>query len=829
MVSARSYLAVFILTCLVSVVSARPKPAYSPEELRWIEQHPVVRFVVDPNVAPIEYVENDRYQGLGAGYLRAVARQSGLKFELVKARDWSGSQRAFLDGEADLFPNASPHNVAPEVSRELVFSAPYFVTSSIIVTRANEPVVLELKELTGRVVAMRKSGFYSNFLAQAGIDIEPLLVDEPIDILEAVADGRAYAAIGPDAVLLPMVRRSFAGRLSVSGAFSDLQFSTRMAVRASLPMLDSIIRKSLANLTAEETDAINDTWLQQADFGRPSFGSLVRYRLPLILAVIACFGVLTWLVRRAKAAESTARASELAMSRFLAGMSHEIRTPLNAILGNLELFALSPLNAAQKDRLRTVRKASDGLLTIVNDILDVSKIEAGQMSLEQIDFDVVEVAERSLMIFAPVARAKNLRLYGVFDTASSQWMRGDPARLAQVINNLLSNAMKFTLNGKVTLRLGIERTAPRDTFIVLSIEDSGIGMTSEQLCKLFCAFTQADPSISRRFGGSGLGLFLAQQLVGKMRGRITASSTPNVGSVFTVRLPLAGGHGAQQSRRAFSGESVVVLSPAAEWNDFAVPHLRAWGLDVQTCSSPAQLAEEQLKRARVVILFAEQANWSHSDLGRLIGDAANVIDCSSHGPVRPEPIEHVISVSCYSLKGLKKALHLALSDGAGGAKTVTRQEASDRAPMVSHPLRVLVVEDNLVNQQLFVEQLETLGCIAKVVGCGQEGLDALAAGEWDLLLTDLCMPGMDGYELAAVAHKRWPQLPIMAVTAHATMEERIRCEAAGMQRVLTKPLSLRALHEVLTSVSRSAQERVAAAPSGPTSPGSPSFFPRLLA
>ncbi|MGF6604897.1 two-component system capsular synthesis sensor histidine kinase RcsC [Paraburkholderia sp. GAS448] len=514
--------------------------------------------------------------------------------------------------------------------------------------------------------------------------------------------------------------------------------------------------------------------------------------------------------RKREEARVAADEANRAKSAFLAAMSHEIRTPLNAIMGNLELLAHSPLNFIQKGRLETIRTSSDALLATIGDILDFSKIEAGEMSLEQIEFDVIDVAERALMIFAPIARTKGVSLYGVFNIASAQSMRGDPVRLGQIVHNLLSNAIKFTLAGKVMLRLSLEPVPDGGATLIITVEDTGIGISSEQLHTLFQAFSQADTSINRRFGGSGLGLALSRRLATALGGEISVVSEEGSGSRFTVRLPLGAGLIAAQEPTVFAGEPVIFLSSVDEWREFAVPHLEAWGLRVHTCWHPAMIDEDRLSTAHALIICGERDKWHPSEENHLIEEAACVIDCHSDGPARPVQTGRLTSVSCHSLRGLEVALLQTLRDevlatAASPQPTVRMTEDGGARLIAPNQLCVLVAEDNPVNQQLFTEQFEILGCKSLVVGSGKEALDALTEGHWDILLTDLNMPGMSGYELASAVHERWPSLPIMAVTAYATVEQHARCETAGMDRVLLKPLSLGGLYDALAAVADTAR------------------------
>ena len=803
------WLLVLLLCSLSSLCSAgvRDNP-FTAQELDWIKQHPVVKFAGDPHTRPFEYIEDGKYKGLAAEYLAAVARRSGLRFAVVATANWEEAERAFVEGKIDLLPSVSAARISEDVKGNIKLTDPYYVSASILVTRADAPVVLSPAGLEGKVLGLRERGFYASVVAQLYPKIKLLQVREPGDPLELVDQGTAYAAVGPESVLLPLVRRQYAGKLGISGAFSDLQFSSHMGVRGDSPELYSIIAKSLASMSAEETDLINERWFEQADYGAPSLLSIAKYRAPALALVAAGILLLGWLAYRSHLARQAAQSSERAKAQFLAVMSHEIRTPLNAILGNLELLAHAPLDEIHQDRLGTIRSSSDGLVAIINDILDFSKIEAGQLSIEQIEFDLIDVVERALIIFSANARKRGIALFAAIESSTCR-LRSDPARVEQIINNLLSNAVKFTPNGKVTLRVAVRSEKVAGSQLVISVEDTGIGMSPVQQRWIFSAFSQADSSIHRRFGGSGLGLALSLRLANALGGDISVTSQAGVGSCFELRLPLGDPKPSAGQFRTFAQESIIFVASAVEWHELVVPHLVAWGLDAAAYRTPQAVTSEKLDAARVLVICGERGAWEARDENRLVEEAKCVIDCQRDGPAQPVRTGRVISLSCYALKGLNSALGEALhgTQAQSAASPKFKLEAPATLP---RRLRVLVAEDNVVNQQLFVEQLTILGCEPRVVVSGVEAIKALEDASWDMLLTDLNMPGMSGYELAALARGSRPELPIMAVTANASLQEHQRCQAVGIQRVLTKPLSLRGLHEVLLEVANAAHVSVAA-------------------
>lgn len=487
-------------------------------------------------------------------------------------------------------------------------------------------------------------------------------------------------------------------------------------------------------------------------------------------------------------ARDAADKANAAKSSFLAAMSHEIRTPLNAILGNLELLALSA-DDEQRGRLETIRRSSDSLMAIVSDVLDFSKIEAGELSLERIEFDALEVASSALAIFTPVAKSKGLKLYGELGDTATRPIQGDPTRFGQVLNNLLSNAIKFTEQGQVTLRM----TKDASGWLQIEVEDTGIGMSEAQVQQAFRAFSQTDATINRRYGGTGLGLTLCQRLVEAMGGTLSVRSTPDKGSCFHFSIPL-GNPASTADRPTFFGQPILLLAETAACRTYLEGVLRGWGLTVRIFQHPAQIADQAFNAEPVLVIWGSRATWHADDENRLVEAADWVIDCHADGPVDPQAYGRVLNASTCGPQGLARALRYILLG----------ERLPERGPACLarlDGLRVLVAEDNPVNRRLFEEQLQLLGCHVSIVEDGAQALVRLEQAAFDVVLTDLSMPVMDGYTLARKARKRWPLLPIVAATAHVTPQEQDRCRMVGIARVVTKPLSLSVLERVLREVS----------------------------
>ncbi|MBF5013156.1 hybrid sensor histidine kinase/response regulator [Burkholderia pseudomultivorans] len=543
--------------------------------------------------------------------------------------------------------------------------------------------------------------------------------------------------------------------------------------------------------------------------------ALGRYRGERVLVTAFIDMTVYSLLRRqlvdAKQASDRANAAK---SAFLAAMSHEIRTPLNAILGNLELVLHSPLDVLQRDRLQVIQTASKGLVGVISDVLDFSKIEAGMMQFERVPFDVSDVVSHSLAMFAPTAQAKGIALFGVFDLPIGRVVDGDPIRFGQVVNNLLSNAIKFTSCGcvKLTLRAAsipaLGAGASQEGIEVV-VEDTGIGISPAELQGLFKAFSQGSTSITRRFGGTGLGLALCRRLVEGMGGEVSVSSEEGVGSRFAVRIPagVERSESGRQDAQRFDGESVAVLAADDEWHEFARAALARSGLVIATSYDPDELPPEG---GRLLIVFGDWVDAVGGPESELAQRWKDVILCRVDGPFKPSAHAHVCSVSCYAPAGLLEAVaHVLhgkpLPSGGEGDATGTLPD------MVHGGLRVLVVEDNETNRMLISEQLRLLGCVATLASDGQRALQIMSEATFDVVLADLHMPRMDGFTFADIVRGRWPSIPVAAVTADATTEEHARCSAVGIRAIATKPLSLAGLSALLSELTGTGA-RVGSAP-----------------
>ncbi|MBA0428741.1 MULTISPECIES: ATP-binding protein [Stenotrophomonas] len=514
----------------------------------------------------------------------------------------------------------------------------------------------------------------------------------------------------------------------------------------------------------------------------------------------------------AEAARQAAEAATRAKSAFVATMSHEIRTPLNGVLGHLELLARSPLQPGQRERLDRIRFSADALMRIISDVLDFSKIEAGQLDVEPAPFALRPLIESVALLYAPDALRKGVRLFFAVEAAPGQDCIGDAHRIRQILNNLVSNAVKFTESGRIILRAELQDVAGRGAQLRVQVIDSGIGMSAQQAEQLFQPFQQADASVSRRYGGSGLGLALCQQLAQAMGGQVSVESTEGVGSSFSLSLPVRLQPAANPPAQPLQGLRITVLSSTPEWRSEVGRVLTEWGAEPQLLDAPQADATGD-----VLLIVGDHRPWSLDEEHQLAASHRRTVYAHAQGPLTPDVQGDRTEVSCYA------------SDALLAAIGTDQSTPSAIAPVQSAPVsrsrgRVLLVEDNAVNRELIQQQLEELGYD---VDAAEDGAAALALWRNDIylaVLTDINMPVMDGYALARELRQRGQSLPILAITATALASERERCLAAGIDDLLLKPLNLERLEAGLSKTGR-----VQVVPATTTAnPGRPSASIRRL-
>jgi PAS domain S-box-containing protein len=516
----------------------------------------------------------------------------------------------------------------------------------------------------------------------------------------------------------------------------------------------------------------------------------------------------------ALALESAREATRL-KSQFLANMSHEIRTPMNGVLGMTELLMQSRLNEDQRALALSVSQSGEHLLALINDILDFSKIESGKFELESLPFDLPATVEAAVESMAPMAHAKGLEL--VYWIAPEVPVRviGDSARLRQVLLNLLGNALKFTASGEIVLHVS---AGPREGYLRVTVADTGIGIPESAIHNIFGAFTQADSTTSRRFGGTGLGLAIAKSIVELMEGEIGVERGLESGSTFwfTARLPAAGDNCPAPRRRLPAGR-VLIVADSLSSRTILERYLTTWGVHATAVpGGPEVLALLRSQHFDAAVIDMRMSARKCTDflaeieaaglppipilrmtpIGNVpIGDGCA---CSSVGPANTirKPVRPEALFEC-----LNRALSPDALLSGPSPDTAPRPPATpEPAPNSSSRGRILIAEDNAVNQRVALLQAKHCGFDADVVANGEEALDALARFHYALVLMDCQMPGLDGYAATRELRRRENgarHLPVIALTANAFATDRDACLQAGMDDHISKPVTLRNLAAIL--------------------------------
>ena len=582
--------------------------------------------------------------------------------------------------------------------------------------------------------------------------------------------------------------------------------------------------------------AFNPFWHQHA---------LMAGGFLILLAAVPLYGAV--LLKGVTTAQDKAEQANAAKSRFLSVMSHEIRTPLNGIIGINALLRKTKVTPEQLDLINTLGMSSEVLLSLLDNVLDIAKIEAGKMPIEQIDFDLHLMIDGAMKIAATQAAAKGLHFGAFVDAAVPRFVVGDPHRLRQVLINLLSNATKFTDQGGVHLRMTVVRQRFDTATVRCEVIDTGVGMSPEAITQIFQPFVQADQSTTRQFGGTGLGTTIARQLIELMGGHMGAESAPNQGSTFWFEVPLRTRDSAD-AQSPLPSIRVLLLGLKPELDEHVTRLLQSWQVTVE--SSPGAEATKMSVAAirvrapwHVIIvnhddsahqffdLNQAQPGWERHPSVIALNPPASAGD---RWAMVKWPYTAALALPI-TADALHRGLHFAAIDEITSQARAARWEQQHPRNRSGGRLRVLVAEDNATNRKIIAQVLEHGGYEVTLATTGTQAVETLQRAEFDVVILDKYMPGMSGMEVADryIALLGESRAPMIMLTAEATAEAMQQCKAAGMQAFLTKPIDPEMLFETISALTGDAQvifdQQASTEAATPPSPAVPILDESILA
>ncbi len=792
------------------------------EEKEWLAQHPVIRLGIDSNWPPFEYMDDySAYKGIASEYASSIGRKLGIEMAPERGLSWAQVLERAQTGNIDAITCITPSD---ERSQFLLFTSPYLSVRNVVLTQRNKPLLNGLTDLNGKKAAVVHGYLVQQMIARDHPGIALIPVDHIDRGLRMVAEGYADAYVD-NLISITYATQKLKLNDVIVAATTPYESNLGFGVRKDWPIFAGILEKALQSIPEQEKQHIHNRWVG-LQVERAIDWNYVWRVLALVMTAsfLAVLFIVAWNRRlareigeRKRMEEEVVRAKEKAeeaarsKSEFLANMSHEIRTPMNAILGMTHLALQTELNTKQHDYLKKIDVSSKSLLRIINDILDFSKIEAGRLEMEATPFYLEDVLDNLSSLFMVKAQEKGLEVLFSIAPNTPMGLVGDPLRLGQVLANLASNAEKFTEKGEIVISAKLVDRMDERVVLQFEVRDTGIGMSEEEQGKLFLAFSQADASTTRRYGGTGLGLAICKRLVELMGGVIRVESEPGKGSAFFFTAAF-GLH--EQKKKAprrirddFKDMRVLVVDDNLTSQLILGETLKSFGFQVSLASSGAEAldiletAEEERSFELVLMdwkmpgmdgLETSRRIKEHSKLGRI----PTIIMVTAYGREEVMRRAERLGLDGFLIKPVGQSVLFNTIVEAFGEEAEKSALKDSEAALPESPAagirgsRILLVEDNEINQQVAREILEKAGVKVTVASDGGEAVELARRNEFDAVLMDIQMPVMDGFAAAAAirSEERLGDLPIIAMTAHAMAGDREKSLEAGMNDHVTKPI-----------------------------------------
>jgi signal transduction histidine kinase/DNA-binding response OmpR family regulator/HPt (histidine-containing phosphotransfer) domain-containing protein len=824
----------------------------SAEQQAWVDDHPVIRIGIDGDYAPYSFLDKDgRYLGIAPDFIKIIGQRLGIKFEPVPNLSWTEIVEGSRQRTIDVIATA----VSTKERRKFLNFTPIYINSPLVImTRKEESEIVSPDDLDGRTVALVRKYSSSKRVVDEHPKVEPVWIENPTEGLRSVATGEADVYIGVLGVNVYLSQKNGITNLKVAGRYDTETNGQRFAIRSDWPELALLLGEAIESISEEERIAIYDRWIRLQHDKVNDYSLLIKS----IVGFLFVIGLLYFYIQRLgreiemrKNAEEElketnkalvesrkiAEAANASKSDFLANMSHEIRTPMNAIIGMSYLAMETELNEIQHNYVSTIQGSSNALLGIINDILDFSKIEAGMLDMEEIDFRLNEVLDSLSNIITFKAREKGLEVLFSIDKNVPLSLIGDPLRLGQVLTNLSNNAVKFTELGEIVVAISLVREESNRVELQFSVKDTGIGLTEEQISKLFKEFSQADSSTTRKHGGTGLGLTISKRLTEMMNGKIWVESEPGKGSNFNFTACFGVGYDKESNNFELSESlrnmRVLVVDDNQTAREILKNALESFSLEVEMASFGAEgiskVEEADTGRSFDLIIM----DWQMPDMNGI--RSAEII--KKHPKLRHIP--KIIMLTAY---GREEIMRQAKDSGLDGflskpinpsllfesilkvfeeTTSLDKDEKTFKTSKKEQNItsiqgaKVLLVEDIEINQEIANKFLEKAGLVVAIANNGKEAVEMITESDYDCILMDCQMPVMNGYEATQVIRKeeRFASLPIIAMTASAMQVDREKCIDAGMNDHISKPIILEDLFSTLVkwvSPRKNSSEEIAA-------------------